>query len=35
MNGCGWNSLRAVNNGALWMELSEGNDQWSIVDATV
>ena len=31
----GWNCLRAVTNGALWVEMSEGSDQWRIVDGTV
>ena len=31
MKDCGWNSLRAATNGGLWMELSEGSDQWRIV----
>ena len=35
MEGCGWNCLRAVTNGGLLMELSEGSDQWGIVDGTV
>ena len=34
MEGCGWNCLRAANNGGLWMELSEGSDQWRAVDGT-
>ena len=35
MEHCGWNCLRAVTNGGMWMELSEGNDHWSIVEGNV
>ena len=35
MEDCGWNCLRAVTNGGLWMELSEGSDQRRVVDGTV
>ena len=35
MVGCGWKCMRPSTNVGLWMELSEGSDQWSIVDENV
>ena len=35
MESCRWNCMRAVTNGGLWMELSEGSDQWRVVNGTV